>query len=275
MDNYELLDTGKGRRLEKFGKFIISRPDPEVIWNKTLSESQWLKADAVFDNGWTTKNNFKGNWQIGYNGLTLNLKLTPFKHVGIFPEQEFEWELIKKLITNSSNPSILSLFGYTGVSSLFALQNGAKVTHVDASRPAITWFRENQVSSNLIDKPVRLIIDDCLKFVEREVRRGNRYDGVIMDPPAYGHGPNGKPWNFNKDFSKLIDITVKLLSNNPLFFIINAYSVSTSPTTIANLLREKLKGNNGEITQGELSLKEKASQKILTTGIYAIWKKSL
>ncbi|WKZ25829.1 MAG: class I SAM-dependent methyltransferase [bacterium] len=272
--DYKLLDTGNKRRLEKFGNYIVDRPDPEVMWSKGLSEEEWKKADAVFDGIWRIKNKFPKNWQINYGDLKLNLKLTPFKHTGIFPEQQFEWEIMKKHITNSkSQPNILSLFGYTGVASLVALSSGAKVTHVDGSKPAITWFRENQTTSNLIDKPCRLILDDCQKFVEREVKRGNKYDGIVMDPPVYGHGPNGEVWNFTKDFPKLLDNVTKILTDNPLFLIINAYAVSTSPVTIENMLREKLAKFKGLISSGELFLEEESLNRKLTTGIWVAWQK--
>ncbi len=273
MKDYKLLDSGNGRRLEQFGKYIVDRPDPEVMWEKTLPQVKWDSADAKFYNNWNSRIDLSKPWQVKYDGLTINLKLTPFKHIGIFPEQEFEWEIIKNQLKTVNGKKVLSLFGYTGVASLVALQNNAEVTHVDASRPAISWFRENQKSSNLLNKPCRIIIDDCLKFAEKEFNRGKKYDGIIMDPPSYGHGPKGEVWNFSKDFAKLVAVSVKLLTDNPLFLIINAYSVSVSPTTIANLIREKLADKKGEVLSGELSLKEESSGKILTTGIYTIWRK--
>lgn len=274
MNNYKLIDSGNKKRLELFGKYVIQRPDPEAMWTPTLSPSKWGEVDAKYIDGrWQTKKSFPKSWNFEYEGLNLNLKLTPFKHVGIFPEQEFEWQTISHLLgTCDYQPSVLNLFGYTGVASLVALKSGAKVTHVDASKPAMTWFRENQTSSKLLDKPCRLIIDDCLKFTERETKRGVKYDGIIMDPPAYGHGPDGKPWNFSKDFQNLLDNATKLLSPNPLFLIINAYAVSTSHTTIRNMVISKMKNYNGQTESGELSLVEESSGKTLTTGIYTIWK---
>ena len=278
--DYELIDSGNGRRLERFGVYLIDRPDPEVLWQKTLADDEWKKAEAKFvhtheDNGrWETKPNFPESWVINFNNLKILLKLSPFKHLGAFPEQEWEWTLISELVTcNASQSNILNLFGYTGLASLSALSAGAKVTHVDASRPAISWFNDNLKLNNLDDKPVRFIPEDCLKFVEREIKRGTKYDGIIMDPPVYGHGPNGEKWSFSKDFPTLLDNVTKLLSNNPLFVIVNAYAVSTSPTTLQNILQGKFNEFGGEIKSGELTLKEKSAGRILSTGIWAMWKK--
>lgn len=273
--NYELIDSGAGRRLERFGKYILNRPDPEVMWSKNLEELEWEKADAKFiDDKWITKSNFPEKWGFEVNQLKINLKLTPFKHVGIFPEQLPQWDLISRLITNSSNPHILNLFGYTGVASLHALSAGAKVTHLDASRPAITWFKENQKLSGLEDKPARIIIDDAIKFTAREIKRGVKYDGIIMDPPVYGHGPHGEKWSFAKDFPILLDNVSKILTEKPLFVIVNAYAISTSSISLANMLRDKLKNYGGTVTNGELSLKETSGGRELSTGIYAVWQLS-
>lgn len=282
--DYELLDSGNGRRLERFGKYILNRPDPEVMWQKNLPDSEWEKADAEFvrsyeDKGkWVTKGDFPEKWVITHNDLKVILKLSPFKHTGVFPEQEFEWNLINKLIKESvekenKEPNILNLFGYTGVASLSALSAGAKITHVDASRPAITWFKENQKESGLDEKSARIIIDDAIKFTGREIKRGVKYDGIMMDPPVYGHGPNGEKWSFNKDFPILLENVSKLLTENPLFVIVNAYAISSSPTSIANIMQDKLKEFKGNITHGELTLKESNSGRILSTGIYSIWQK--
>lgn len=279
--DYELLDSGNGRRLERFGKYILNRPDPEVMWQKTLPPEEWSKADAEFVNDkWETKPNFPEKWEFEINNLRsssaikINLKLTPFKHVGMFPEQKFEWDLISKIVKESnSEPHILNLFGYTGVTSLSVLEAGGKVTHIDASRPAITWFKENQQLSGLSEKQARIIIDDALKFTAREIKRGVKYDGVVMDPPVYGHGPNGEKWSFTKDFPKLLDNVSQILSNDPLFVIVNAYAISSSSVSLANMLNDKLKHLNGNVTNGELTLKEKSGGRILSTGIWSIWQK--
>jgi len=275
--DYELIDSGAGRRLERFGKYILNRPDPEVMWSKNLEESEWEKADAKFSNDkWETKPNFPEKWELEVNNLKINLKLTPFKHVGIFPEQLEQWKSIensvKRIVEETkTQPNILNLFGYTGVASLHALSAGAKVTHLDASRPAITWFKENQTLSGLSDKPARIIIDDAIKFTAREIKRGVKYDGIIMDPPVYGHGPHGEKWSFAKDFPILLDNVSKILTEKPLFVIVNAYAISTSSTSLANMLRDKLKDYGGTVTNGELSLKETSGGRELSTGIYAVW----
>lgn len=268
--DYELIDSGNGRRLERFGKYILNRPDPEVMWQKTLPPEEWAKADAKFTNNkWVKKPNFPEKWEFDINKVKVNLKLTPFKHVGIFPEQSWQWDKISSLTLKKDN--ILNLFGYTGVATLVIANAGAKVTHVDASKPALNWFRENQKLNNLMDKPIRIILDDCIKFTKREIKRGVKYDAIIMDPPVYGHGPNGEVWDFNKHFPQLLDNCVKLLSNNPKFILVNAYAISTSSVTLANILRDKLSHIKGNITHGELSLIEKSAKRTLTTGIWGMW----
>jgi 23S rRNA (cytosine1962-C5)-methyltransferase len=275
--DYKLIDSGESRRLEKFGEFILDRPDPQVIWSKSLQESIWQKADAKYqktfnDKGkWIVNTKVPEKWIVDIDGIKVFARLTPFKHTGIFPEQKFEWQLIKEKIKDCKNkPKILNLFGYTGVASLFAAREGALVTHVDASRPAISWFRENQKLSNLMEKPVRIIVDDVVKFVKREVKRGNVYDGIILDPPAYGHGPNGEKWQFNKDLPILLENLSKIISPNPLFIIINGYAITTSSITLANVLRSSFPNIKGGIKHGELILEEESEQRILSTGIYAI-----
>lgn len=278
--DYELIDSGNGRRLERFGKYVLDRPDPETMWPKALSNSEWDKSNAIFiNNKWRIKTNFSSNWQIKYGDLKFILKLTPFKHVGIFPEQEAEWELIANSVqrtvkTTNEQPNILNLFGYTGVASLTALNAGANVTHIDASKPAISWFVDNLKLNNLENRNVRYIPEDCHKFVEREIKRENKYDALIMDPPVYGHGPRGEKWSFTKDFSSFFQKVCNLLSNDPQFVIVNAYAVSTSPTTLENIMKSYLLRYKGKITSGELSLKEESASRILTTGIYSIWQRN-
>jgi len=277
MNDYELVDSGNGRRLERFGEYLIDRPDPEVLWQKSLPDSNWETADARFvrtheDKGrWETKPNFPESWVINFNNLKILLKLSPFKHVGIFPEQDWQWDFIKATVKKDSN--ILNLFGYTGLATISALTSGAKVTHVDASRPAIGWLIENLKLNNLEKAPIRYIPEDCLKFVQREIKRGVKYDGIIMDPPVYGHGPSGEKWSFSNDFPNLLESVTKLLTDSPLFVIVNAYAVSTSPTTLQNMLQEKFSKFGGEIKSGELTLKEKSGGRVLSTGIWAMWSK--
>ena len=275
--NYELIDSGGGRRLEKWGKYILDRPDPEVLWQRTLPENEWNKANARFDNGWKNVD-VPGKWQIEHSGLKFWAKLTPFKHTGIFPEQESQWDYIYEKLKDK-NANVLCLFAYTGVATIFAAKAGAKVTHVDASKPAITWANENRDLNGMQDAPIRWIIDDVSKFVSREVKRGVKYDAIIMDPPVYGHGTKGETWDFGKDFPKLLKNCRQLLSDSPLFVLVNAYAVSSSSTTLANTLQGILSEFEGSVENGELILTESSLRaggsmgRRLSTGIWARWDK--
>ncbi len=270
--NYELIDSGEGRRLEKWGQYILDRPDPEVLWKKALPETYWQKADAVFKNGWINKNHVPGMWQLEHNDIKFWAKLAPFKHTGIFPEQAGQWDFVGKTISDMGRQvNLLNLFAYTGIASLFAAKAGAKVTHVDASRPAITWANENRDLNGMQNSPIRWIVDDALKFTAREIKRGIKYDAIIMDPPVYGHAPNGEPWDFNKDFPKLLQNCRQILSDKPLFVIVNAYAVSTSSITLANTLRDAFSNLPGKVENGELTLTEKSGGRVLSTGIFAKW----
>lgn len=264
--------------MERFGDYVLDRPDPQIIWKKNLPEAEWQKADAYFkriseDKGnWNIKTKVPEKWILEHDGVKFYAKLTPFKHTGIFPEQTVQWDYINLQISKSANKQInvLNLFGYTGVASLFAAKAGAKVTHVDASRPAITWANENR-SLNDENWPIRWIIDDALKFTAREIKRGVKYDAIVMDPPAYGHGPTGEVWDFNRDFPKLLANCQKLMSSNPLFVLVNAYAISSSSITLANTLNDNLKSFGGNIENGELTLKETSGGRLLSTGIWARW----
>lgn len=280
--NYELIDSGNGRRLEKWGKYILDRPDPEVLWQKTLPEDEWKKADAKFDNGWKNKD-VPDKWQVEHNNLKFWAKLTPFKHTGIFPEQASEWNYISEKLKNK-NANVLCLFAYTGIGTLFAAKAGAKVTHVDASKPSVSWANENRDLNGMQDAPIRWIIDDVQKFVAREVKRGVKYDAIIMDPPVYGHGAGGETWDFGKDFPKLLENCKQLLSDTPLFVLVNAYAISSSSTTLANTLQSAFGDLGGNIENGELTLKEThraisphgpeaSGGRTLSTGIWARWSK--
>lgn len=273
MIDYELLDSGGRRRLERFGKYMLDRPDPEVLWQKNLPESDWHNANARFETRWRNKN-VPEKWQIAVDDLKFWLKLAPFKHTGIFPEQDYQWSYIANSVKSAGRQiNLLNLFAYTGVSSVFAAKAGAKVTHVDASKPAITWARENRDLNGMQDAPIRWIVDDALKFTGREVKRNVKYDAIIMDPPVYGHGPTGIPWDFNKDLPKLLKNCKEILSSQPLFILINAYAVSTSPTTLSNVFQGSFGNLNGKIESGELILKEKSAGRLLSTGIWAKWSK--
>lgn len=281
-EDYELVDSGEGRRLERFGKYLLDRPDPQVIWKKSLPETDWQKADAVFERtvedkgNWIHKVSIPDSWVIKYNNLKFVAKLSPFKHTGIFPEQILNWEYINKKISKCENKkaiNVLNLFGYTGIASLVVAEAGANVTHLDASRPAMSWFRENQETSDLMNKPIRLILDDALVFTEREAKRGDKYDAIIMDPPVYGHDPKGKSWEFNRDFPKLLANCRQILSNNPLFVLVNTYAISSSSITLANVMQDYFGDLGGKIENGELALKEKSAGRLLSTGIWARWSK--
>lgn len=278
--DYELLDTGGGQKLERFGKYILSRPEPDAIWQKTLPDTAWEKADAKFvksdlslENGkWITKKDFPQKWTISYGNLFFYLRLTPFKHTGIFPEQSVHWDwLTEKIGKALCPPKILNLFGYTGAASLTAAKAGAQVTHIDASKPSIGWARENQTLSGLSHLPIRWINDDVLKFVSREIKRKQFYDGLIMDPPAFGHGPNKQIWKFSSSFPKLLTLCKNILSTNPLFIIVNAYAVSSSFLMLHNTLGQFVQNLPGTVESGELALKETSAGKLLSTGIFSRW----
>lgn len=289
--NYELIDSGERRRLERFGEYILDRPDPQIIWEKTLPEKEWGKSDAYFERitenkgKWIIKNNIPEKWVLEHGNIKFYAKLTPFKHTGVFPEQTSQWENIYQEIKESKiqQPKILNLFGYTGIAGLFAAKAGAKVTHVDASQPAVTWANENR-SLNDKNWPIRWIIDDAVKFTTKEIKRKVKYDAIIMDPPVYGHGPTGEVWDFNRDFPKLLANCRKIITDNPLFILINAYAISSSSITLANTLQSHFGDLEGKIENGELVLKEtlKATDssktavsggRLLSTGIWAKWNK--
>lgn len=291
---YELLDTGNGLRLERFGPYRLVRPDPQIIWNPRLNPEQWKNVDAVFDpeaKRWVVKTKIPEKWLMRYKDLAFYAKLSPFKHTGVFPEQILQWEWISSVIANVVKQSkrteiassfsaprndvrVLNLFGYTGIASLVCAAQGAVVTHVDASRPTIGWARENQTASNLTDKPIRWILDDAIKFVGREVKRGVRYDGIIMDPPVYGHGPEGEKWDFNESFPQLLALCQQVLSPNPLFLLINAYAISSSALMLENVLNDYVANLGGTVEVGELALVEKSAKRLLSTGIFARWSKA-
>ncbi len=278
--NYELIDSGEGRRLERFGDYVLDRPDPQIIWKKNLEDSDWKKADAYYkriteDKGeWMVNTKVPEKWEMEHEGVKFLVKLTPFKHTGVFPEQSVQWDLIEKKIKESTkkNLNVLNLFGYTGIASLFAAKAGASVTHVDASRPAVTWANENR-ALNDENWPIRWIIDDAIKFTAREIKRGTKYDAIIMDPPVYGHGPTGEVWDFNRDFPTLLENCKQILSDNPLFVLVNAYAISSSSITLANTLNDYFGSLGGSIENGELILKETSGERLLSTGIWARWSK--
>lgn len=277
--DYELLDSGNGYRLERFGNIRLRRPDPQAIWSPALPLPEWNSVDASFEesrNGrefWVEKRRVPPQWLIRYKDLTFSAKLSPFKHTGVFPEQHLQWDWIREQIQRSGKQcNVLNLFAYTGIASLAAAAEGCKVTHVDASKPTIGWARENQVSSRLAEKPIRWILDDALKFVQREARRGVQYDGIIMDPPVYGHGPGGEKWSFLESFPELMKACKQVLSPKPVFLLVNAYAISASAYMLQNVVQETMKSYGGSVQCGELVLQESNKRgNLLSTGIYSRW----
>ncbi len=300
--DFELLDSGCGFRLERWGQVILQRPDPQIIWQPSLPQTEWLKAWAVYKSAseesrgqWQIKQTLPKPWQIKFNGVKFLLKLSPFKHTGLFAEQSAQWEWMtdrlkmedgrsrdkknfppKADTPPAENPKskILNLFAYTGGATMVLAKVGASVTHVDASKPAITWANENFKLNNLPKDSVRWILDDCVKFVKRELKRGAKYDGIIMDPPAFGHSPTGKTWKFNNDLPGLLNDCVKLLSDDAKFLVINGYATNSSAIALNNLLEDAMRSKkasaSSRIEFGELCLKQK-SDRLISTGIFARW----
>mgnify|MGYP003392638967 CR=1 FL=1 len=267
--DYELLDSGEGEKLERFGNIVLSRPDPQALWHKELSKVEWQKSNGCFSNGeWELNKDVPNSWQIELAGLQFLIKPTAFKHTGIFPEQLPNWDWMRELIKGDAE--ILNLFGYTGGASFVCAKAGAKVVHVDGSKSAITWAKENAKLSGLVDKPIRWILDDAQTFVEREIKRSRKYDGIIMDPPSFGHGPNNELWKIEEHFLSLIDNCIKILSNKPLFFLVSGYSAGYSAIAYQNNLLVIQKKFGGTIEFGELTI---AGPHILPCGIFARWKR--
>lgn len=275
--DYELLDSGDGEKLERFGNYILRRPDPQVLWSKKLEEKDWKVANAYFErqgeNGkWKKKENMPDEWIIDLADLKFLIKPTAFKHTGLFPEQESNWSWIREKIKNANRSvKVLNLFGYTGGASLASLQAGAEVAHVDSSKSAIAWAKQNAQISNLNHGKIRWLEDDARKFVQREIKRNNKYDAIIMDPPAFGHGINKEIWKIEEDFLKLLNNCLKLLSDKPLFFLINGYSAGYSAIAYENCLKILVEKFNGSIERGELTIEESKSGRLLPAGIFARW----
>jgi len=278
-EEYELIDSGNGEKLERYGSYLLSRPDPEALWEKTESDSFWEKADLKFireknKTKWIIKNGVPGNWKISYGGCTFSIRPTSFKHIGIFPEQVSNWKWMEKLIINEKQkPKILNLFAYTGGATMACAKAGAEVCHVDGSKSAVEWARDNAKLSGLEEFPIRWIIDDVSSFLKREIKRGRKYDAIIMDPPSFGHGPKDELWKIEEDFLGLMKLCKNVLSPNPLFFLINGYTAGYSPITYENNLKDMVKTHKGKIESGELVIEEKSSGKLLPCGIFARWER--
>lgn len=276
--DYELLDTSDGERLERWGQYVLRRPDPQIIWKNTATHRLWKKADAVYSRsakggGEWSKNTLPEQWTISYGDLKFNLKPMGFKHTGLFPEQAANWDWFSGLIKNSGRPiKVLNLFAYTGGATLAAAAAGASVVHVDASKGMVAQAKLNAQSSGLGDAPIRYIVDDCKKFVEREIRRGNKYDAIIMDPPSYGRGPSGEIWKIEDSVHELVSLTATLLSDEPLFFLINSYTTGLSPAAMQYILGLCVAGKHGgQIEAQELGLPVTQTGLCIPCGASARW----
>ena len=279
--DYELLDTSRGERLERWGDIILIRPDPQILWDTPRKDPRWKQAHARYHRSntgggqWERYRPIPDSWQIAYGDLQFALKPMGFKHTGLFPEQAVNWDLMANLIKKENRPvKVLNLFGYTGAATLACVAAGAHVTHVDASKGMVAWGKENAVSSGLADKPMRWLVDDCVKFVQREQRRGNTYDGILMDPPSYGRGPGGEVWKLEEQVYPLVAECVKLLSDDPLFFLINSYTTGLSPSVMQYVLGTLLpKKIGGTLSADEIGLPVTDSGMVLPCGATAMWHK--
>ncbi len=290
-EDYEILDMANGEKLERWKNIVLVRPDPQIIWNDKQFPDKWKYANARYNRSntgggcWEYKKPLPKSWQVRYKGLTFNIKPMGFKHTGLFPEQAVNWDWMMDRISKAINKDkrevkVLNLFAYTGGATVACLAAGASVCHVDSSKGMTLWAKENVESSGLKDKPVRFIVDDVIKFVNREIRRGNKYDAIIMDPPSYGRGANGEVWKFEENISELINLCMQVLSDNPVFFLINSYTTGISSTVLENILKMNMnkrfgKNNknikNGTFENGEIGLPMTNSELLLPCGIYAKW----
>lgn len=285
--DYQLVDCGDGMKQERWGEFTLVRPDPQIIWPRHGQASgiaRWEDWDGFYHRSetgggkWEYRRALPESWKLSYQplGLTFKIRPTSFKHTGLFPEQAVNWDWFVAKITAarrdaSREVNVLNLFGYTGAATIAAAKAGAAVCHVDAAEGMVKWCRENAALSGLADAPIRYIVDDCLKFARRELKRGRRYDGIIMDPPTYGRGSTGEMWRLEDNLWPLLQECRALLSDQPLFFLINAYTARLSPTVVANLLAELLHDRGGSITAGEVGLPIQRDGKVLPCGIYGRW----
>jgi len=283
--DYELLDTGYGEKLERWGKVVLRRPDPQAIWPPKLSQDEWDKADAIYQRsqtgggGWRFEQNIPERWPVFYENkadrLGFYVKMMGFKHTGLFPEQAVNWNYIIEKIKNAKRSiSVLNLFAYTGGATIAAAYAGAEVCHVDSSKGMVNWAKENIVLNGLSDRKVRFIVDDVVKFVKREIRRGKRYDCIIMDPPSYGRGPEGEKWEIETELFALVENCCELLSDEPLFFLVNGYTTGLSSTILTNVLKmSSVMKFGGKVTNGEIGLSAFASKLVLPCGTFARWER--
>jgi 23S rRNA (cytosine1962-C5)-methyltransferase len=284
--DYALLDSGAGARLERLGPYRFVRPEPQALWQPALPRKLWEKADAIFVSGsplsedqeqhgrWQFRHPLEPRWMVRYKHLSFWAAPTPFRHLGVFPEQASHWNWLAELVSAAVRRRpvrVLNLFGYTGLASLAAASAGASVTHVDASKKILEWARANQTLSGLSSRPIRWIVDDALKFAQREVRRGSRYDGVIIDPPKFGRGPRGEVWKLQESLPTLLQTCRSLLSEEPLFVVLTTYAIRSSALSLYYALKEMMRGYGGTITTGEMALVEESAQRLLSTAIFARW----
>ena len=279
--DYEILDMADGQKLERWGNVILSRPDPQIVWKQKSFPGKWKQVNATYHRSktgggaWEYKKQMPKEWQIKYKDLVFNIKPMGFKHTGLFPEQAVNWDwMINKIKGEKREIKVLNLFAYTGGATVACLSAGASCTHVDSSKGMVAWAKENVISSGLQEKHVRYIVDDVVKFVNREIRRGNKYDAIIMDPPSYGRGANGEVWQFENNIYDLVELCTKVLSDNPLFVLINSYTTGISSTVLANILNITVsKEYKGQVDAGEIGLPMTDSKLILPCGIYGRWTK--
>ena len=282
--DYELIDSGDGLKLERFGKYVFARPEAQAMWSRALPVSEWNNAHAVFqptaeESGghWIEKKKLPGKWEMKYplphlKELTFSVMTTPGRHLGVFPEVASHWDFMAELVQKEDRPvRVLNLFGYTGLASLAAAAAGAQVTHVDASKKSVGWARENQISSELSDKPIRWIVEDAIKYMQREEKRGAKYDGIILDPPKFGRGPKGEVWEVYKSLPNLFEICRACLSAEPLFVIATLYAVRASGIHVAQALAEMMKKHTGIMDYGELVTRETSANRLLSQAVYARW----
>lgn len=276
--DYEILDMANGEKLERWNNIYLIRPDPQIIWKEKSYPEKWKQANARYNRSssgggnWQRYKKIPDAWQVKYKDLTFNIKPMGFKHTGLFPEQAVNWDwMINKIKNAGREIKVLNLFAYTGGATVACSYAGASVCHVDSSKGMVTWAKENVASSGLADRSVRYIIDDVTKFVQREIRRGNKYDAIIMDPPSYGRGKNGEVWQFENNISDLVELCAQVLSDEPLFFLINSYTTGISSKVLENILTLKLHKKYGKLSSGEIGLPMKESNLILPCGIYGRW----
>ena len=255
--DYELLDCGRGEKLERWGDKLLVRPDPQAIWNTPRTHRGWRRPDARYARSGTgggqwADNSVPQRWQVGYRDLTFNVGLMNFKHTGVFPEQAANWDFAREQIQNAGRPvSVLNLFAYTGGATVACAAAGASVCHVDAAKGMVQWARDNARSSGLEDRPIRWIVDDCAKFVEREIRRGRKYDAIIMDPPSYGRGPSGEVWKLEENLYPFVALAAEVLCDDPLFVILNSYTTGLAPSVLTYILQTVVGGKFGGHTRSD------------------------